>query len=110
MGQVYLQRFEYRGAIDKAAFDAAWDVANDTLAKTGNWGGVKSGVRHIHGYGTALGGYALIEVDDPKAFDEYQMFHTNNYAHMVAITFEPLVDLDVALAPTLAEIRAKAKT
>ncbi len=51
----------------------------------------------------------MIDVDDPKAFDEYQLFHTNNYAHMVHITFEPLADLDAALAPTLAEIRAKGK-
>ena len=36
MGQVYLQRFEYRGAVDKSAFDKAWDVANETFAKTGN--------------------------------------------------------------------------
>ena len=108
MGQLYLQRFEYRGAIDKASFDKAWSVANETMAKTGNWGGVKKGVTHVHGYATAFGGYGLIDIDDPKAFDEYQLFHTNNYAHMVTITFEPLADLDAALAPTLAEIRAKA--
>ena len=107
MGQIYLQRFEYRGAIDKAAFDAAWTVANETFAKTGNWGGVESGVKHIHAYGTARGGYALLEVDDPAAFDEYQMYHTNNYGHMAHVTFEPLADLDAALAPTIAEIRAR---
>ena len=109
MGQLYLQRFEYRGAIDKAAFDKTWAVANKTLATTGNWGGVKKGITHHHGFGTAFGGYALIEVDDPAALDEYQIFHTNNYAHVVHITFEPLADLDKALAPLLAEIRAKAK-
>ena len=65
MGQFYLQRFEYRGAIDKSTFDKAWGVANETMAKTGNWGGVKKGVTHIHAYGTAFGGYGLIEVDDP---------------------------------------------
>ena len=43
MGQLYLQRFEYRGAIDKSAFDKVWGVANETMAKTGNWGGVKKG-------------------------------------------------------------------
>ncbi len=107
MGQIYLQRFEYRGAIDKAAFDAAWAVANETFAKTRNWGGVESGVKHIQGYGTASGGYALLEVDDPAAFDEYQLYITNNYSHMVHVTFEPLVDLDAALAPTIAEIRAR---
>lgn len=93
MGQLYLQRFEYRGAIDKTAFDEAWAVANEAMAKSGNWGGVEEGVRLIHAYATARGGYALIEVDDSKAFDEYQLFHSNNYSHMATITFEPLVDL-----------------
>ena len=107
MGQVYLQRFEYRGAIDKAAFDAAWDIANNAMAKTGNWGNVEHGVTHLRAYGTAWGGYGLIEVDDPAAFDQYQLFHTNNYSHMAQITFEPLADLDASLAPVLAEIKAK---
>ncbi len=96
MGQIYLQRFEYRGAIDKAAFDAAWAVANETKAKTGNWGGVEKGVKHLHAFGTAFGGYALIEVEDPAALDQYQLFHTNNYSHIATSTFEPLVDLDLA--------------
>ena len=109
MSQLYLQRFEYRGAIDKASFDKVWGLANETMATTGNWGGVKKGIRHLHAYGTSWGGYGLIEVDDPNALDEYQLFHTNNYAHMVAITFEPLADLDAALAPVLSEIRAKAR-
>ena len=78
------------------------------MAKTGNWGGVVSGVKHIHAYGTASGGYALIEVDDPKAFEEYQLFHANNYGHICRITFEPLTDLDAALAPIIAELKAKA--
>ena len=107
MGQIYLQHFEYRGAIDKSAFDAAWAIANEAMAKTGNWGGVEEGVKHLHAYGTAAGGYALIEVEDPKAFEQYQLFHSTNYAHICRITFEPLTDLDAALAPTLAEIRAK---
>jgi hypothetical protein len=94
MGQIYLQRFEYRGAIDKAAFDANWAVANEALAKTGNWGNVEKGVKHLRGFGTAWGGYALIEVDDPKAFDQYQIFQTNNFSHIATITFEPLVALD----------------
>ena len=51
----------------------------------------------------------MIEVDDPKALDEYQIFHTNNYSHLVTLTFEPLADLDAALAPTYAAIRAKAR-
>ena len=97
MSQLYMQRFEYRGSITKAEYDTAWGIANDIMAKTGNWGGVKSGIKHLHGYGTSWGGYALIEVEDPKALEEYQLFHVNNYAHMVTITFEPLIDLDAAL-------------
>ena len=107
MSQLYLQRFEYRGAIDRAALDAAWVIANEAMARHGNWGNVASGVKHLHGYATASGGFALIEVDDPKAFDEYQMFHNNNYAHLATITFTALADLDAALAPTIAEIKAK---
>ena len=97
MSQLYMQRFEYRGSINKAEYDTAWGIANDIMAKTGNWGGVKSGIKHLHGYGTSWGGYALLEVEDPKALEEYQLFHVNNYAHMVTITFEPLIDLDAAL-------------
>ncbi len=96
MGQIYLQRFEYRGAIDKSAFDAAWAVGNEIMAKTGNWGGVEKGVKQLHAFGTAFGGYALIEVEDPAAFDQYQLFHTNNYSHVASSTFELLVDLDLA--------------
>ena len=94
MGQKYLQRFEYRGAIDKEAYDKAWGIANDVMAKTGNWGNVEKGVKHIHAFGTAWGGYALIEVDDPKAFDQYQLFHIQNYSHICRISFEPLMELD----------------
>jgi hypothetical protein len=107
MGQLYLQRFEYRGAIDKAAFDEAWRLGLEAFAKSGNWGGVGKGVKHIHTYGTAWGGYVMIEVDDPKVFDQYQMFHTNTYSHMVRITFEPLSDMDGGFAPTIKELRAK---
>jgi len=66
MGQLYFQRFEYRGAPSKAEFDQAWGIALQTFAKSGNWGGVENGVRHIKTYGTAWGGYALLEVDDPQ--------------------------------------------
>ena len=45
-----------------------------------------------------MGGYALIDVDDPKAFEQYQLYHTNNYIHVARITFEPLADLDAAVA------------
>ena len=97
MSQFYLQRFEYRGAIDKAAFDAAWAVGNKAMADTGNWGNVQKGIKHHHAFGTGFGGYALIEAEDASAFDQYQLFHVNNYAHLVNITFEPLVDLDKAM-------------
>ena len=32
MSQIYLQRFEYRGAIDRAVFDATWGIANEVMA------------------------------------------------------------------------------
>jgi hypothetical protein len=98
MGQVYVQRFEYRGASSKSEFDQAWSVALQTFAKCGNFGGVETGVRHIKTYGTAWGGYALIEVDDPEAFARYQTHHTQNYSHLARITFEPVFDLDRAFA------------
>ena len=107
MGPLYLQRFEYRGAIAKAEYDAAWAVANETMARTGNFGGVEKGLTHVQGYATAAGGYVLLDVEDPAALSEYQMYHVNNYSHMVALTFEPLVDLDAALAPVLAELRGE---
>jgi hypothetical protein len=98
MGQTYIQRFEYRGAIDKAEFDRTWSGALKTFAEYGNWGGVDKGVRHIKTYGTSWGGYALLEVDDPEAFARYQAHHTQNYSHMARITFEPVFDLDKAFA------------
>jgi hypothetical protein len=97
MAQLYLQRFEYRSAT-KSEFDQTWATAIQTFARTGNWGGAESGVRHIKSYGTAWGGYALIEVDDPEAFARYQLHHSLNYGHVADIIFEPLFDLDVALA------------
>ena len=109
MGQLYMQRFEYRGAVNKAEFDATWNAAHEIMATTGNWGGAKTGIKHLHGFGTSWGGYALIEVEDPQALVEYQMFHVSNYSHMVKVTFDPLVDLDEALAPMYAEIRSNKK-
>ena len=100
MGQIYMQHFEYRGAIDRSVLDAGWAIANEVMTKTGNWGGVEKGIKHRHAFGTASGGYAIIEVEDPKALDQYQLFLTNNYAHFVKITIEPVVDLDAALAST----------
>ena len=108
MGQVYLERFEYWSAVSKFEFDRTWDAALEAFAGSGNWGGVKRGVRHLHTYGTAWGGYALIEVEDAEAFTSYQLHHYENYSHVARITFEPLADLDAHFAPRIAEIRAKA--
>jgi len=58
MGQLYMQRFEFRGAISKPEYDAGWAVANEVMAKTGNWGNVKSGVKHLRGFLTAWGATA----------------------------------------------------
>jgi hypothetical protein len=98
MTQLYLQRFEYRAAT-KSQFDEAWEIALETFAKTGNFGGAESGLRHIKSYGTAWGGYVLFEVDDADAFGRYQLHHVAD------ITFEPLFDLDAALAPRMADMR-----
>ena len=98
MGQQYIQRFEYRGAISKSEFDQAWSGALQTFAKSGNYGGVEKGVRHLKTYGTGWGGYVLIEVDDPQAFARYQVHHIQSYSHLVQITFEPVFDLDAAFA------------
>jgi len=107
MSQLYMQRFEYRGGIARAELNTAWGIANEVMAKTGNWGGVEKGVKHLRGFGTTWGGYALLEVEDPQALVEYQLFHVNNYSHLVKVSIEPLVDVDVAFEPTYAEIRAK---
>lgn len=104
MTQLYLQRFEYRAA-EKAEFDQAWAIALQTFAKTGNFGGAETGVRHIKSYGTAWGGYVLLDVDDPVAFARYQLHHAMNYGHMANVTFEPLFDLDNALAARVQELK-----
>jgi hypothetical protein len=44
MGQLYLQRYEYR-AVNKSELDQAWTAALEAFARTGNFGGVESGVR-----------------------------------------------------------------
>jgi hypothetical protein len=103
MAQLYLQRFEYLGS-SKADFDQAWGVALQAFAKAGNWGGVEAGVRHVKSYGTGWGGYALVEVDDPAAFARYQAFHNENYGHVARNTFEPLFDLDAAMAEKVGQI------
>lgn len=107
MGQLYMQRFENWSAIDKDGFDSAWGVGLESFAKSGNWGGVKEGVKHRGTYGTSWGGYVLLEVESPEAFQEYQMHHYQNYAHYFRISFEPVVDADAAFAATVEEIRAK---
>ena len=104
MSQLYLQRYEYR-AVAKSELDQAWAVALQTFARTGNFGGVESGVRQVKGYGTGWGGYVLLEVDDPAAFARYQLHHNQNYGHVADITFEPLYDSDAALAPRVAELK-----
>jgi hypothetical protein len=104
MSQLYLQRFEYRAAA-KSDFDQAWTTALQTFAKTGNWGGAETGIRHIKSYGTAWGGYVLIEVEDANAFARYQLHHSLNYGHMVQITFEPIFDLDASLEQRVREFR-----
>jgi hypothetical protein len=35
---------EYRGAVSKSEFDEAWSGALKAFAKSGNWGGVETGV------------------------------------------------------------------
>jgi hypothetical protein len=104
MAQLYLQRFEYRAAA-KAEFDQTWGAALQTFAKSGNWGGAEAGVRHLKTYGTAWGGYVLVEVDDAEAFARYQLHHGMNYGHLANITFGPLFDLDAAFAPRVSELR-----
>lgn len=107
MGQLYVQRFENWSAVSKTEFDQAWGVALETFARSGNWGGVEKGVKHLRTYGTSWGGYVLIEVEDTEAFARYQMHHYQHYAHVARITFEPVVDMDAAFAPTINEIKAK---
>jgi len=107
MGQLYLQRFEYMGPIGKADFEQTWGEALQTFARTGNWGGVDKGVRHVHTYGTGWGGYALIEVDDPEAFGRYQAHHNQVYGRIARLTWEPLFDMDAAFEPVIQGMKAK---
>ena len=107
MGQLYLQRFDARGPVDKADFEQTWGEAFQAFARTGNWGGVEKGVKHIHTYGTSWGGYALIEVDDPEAFARYMGQHNQVYGRITRVTFEPLFDLDAAFAPMIQGMKTK---
>ena len=52
-----------------------------------------------------LGGYVLIEVDDPEAFGRYQAHHNQTYGAAVVVTFEPLFDVDKAAEETIAALR-----
>jgi uncharacterized protein DUF3303 len=101
MGQVYLQRFEYRDGTPKGELDRVWGEAFKAFAQTGNWGGVQEGVTHHQTYGTAWGGYVLIEVEDPEAFARYQVFHHSTYGHVVTVTWEPVFDMDRAFEETI---------
>jgi hypothetical protein len=65
----------------------------------------RDGRAAVKTYGTAWGGYALIEVDDPEAFGRYQAHHNQNYGHVARITFEPVFDFDAAFAQRVSEIR-----
>lgn len=102
MGQMYLQKFVYRDGVTKAAIDSAWAEAFRAMARTGNYGNVDKGVAHQKTLGTAWGGFVLIEVDDPDSFAAYQVFHMQNYAHVVHVTWEPVYDLDRAFAGEVA--------
>ena len=109
MGQLYIQKFENWSSVSKSEFDAAWKAALETFARSGNWGGVEKGVKHIHTYGTGWGGYALIEVDDPAAFGRYQAHHYNTYGHMARITWEPVFDMDTAFTTSVADLKSKGR-
>ena len=101
MGQKYLQRFAYRDGISKSELDAAWAEAFKAFARSGNWGGVDRGVKHHQTYGTGWGGYILLEVDDADAFARYQAHHNQTYGHVVAVTWEPVFDMDSAFSETI---------
>ena len=101
MGQLYLQHFTYRDGVTKEALDAAWTEAFKVWAKSGNWGGVENGVTMLQSYGTGTAGYGVIEVEDADAFAVYQLFHMQNYADVVNITWEPIFDLGKAFQSTI---------
>ena len=110
MGQVYLQRFDYMGPVEKSDFEQTWGEALRTFASTGNWGGTEKGVKHIRTYGTAWGGYILIEVEDPEAFGRYQAHTNQTYGRIARNTFEPLFDMDATFKPVVQGMGAKKST
>lgn len=107
MGQLYILKFEAWSAISRFEFDKTWSISVEAVAKSGNWGGVEKGIRHIGAYGTAWGGYVLFEAETPEAMAQYQLFYYRNVSHVARIIIEPVVDLDEVLAPTINEARAK---
>ncbi len=96
MNQLYVQRFESKNP-DKETFDKCWEIANKAFKDTGNWGNVPSGVKTLHALASTFGGYGIIEVEDPEAFNAYQMFHVQNYSHAFDVTFTPVGDLAVMM-------------
>ena len=96
MNQLYVQRFQSKNP-DQEAFDKCWEIANEAFSKTGNWGNVASGIKTHLALVTVWGGYGLIEVEDPSAFNEYQMFHVQKYSAYFEITFDPVGDLAVLM-------------
>lgn len=109
MGQLYLMRYEPYSAISKFELDKTWSSTVEAYAKTGNWGGVETGIRHIGAYGTAWGGYTLFEAETPEALAQYQLFYRDNCAHVARITIEPVIDLDVIMAPAVEQIKSELK-
>ena len=107
MGQLYIQLFRNQGEVAKDVFNKEWGVALEAFAKSGNWGAVDKGVKHLGTYGTSWGGYVLLDVEDPEAFSQYIMFHYQNYGPTFQVTFEPVFDMDAALAPMIKDIKAK---
>ncbi len=93
---MYMQRFENFGVLNKADFDAAWAIATEAFDRTGNFGGVETGITHHGIYSTTWGGYVLFSAETPAALAEYQKFHYQNYAHGFRITFEPVTNMGAA--------------
>ena len=78
--------------MDKSAFDATWEVGLKAFQSSGNFGGVKDGIKHHGTYATPWGGYVLFEADSPEVFAAYRLFHYTNYGHQFKIAFEPVVN------------------
>ncbi|MGY1709180.1 DUF3303 domain-containing protein [Geodermatophilus sp. SYSU D00758] len=105
MGQMYLHRFTTRDGVSKAEVDAAWTEAFRAFARSGNWGGVESGITHHGTWGDTKGGFILVEADDPAALARYQAHHLTTYAHVVDITIVPVYDMDEAFRGVIDSMR-----